>query len=84
MRFGFAEKPDVPTALATHADQTGSDPAVATFFLGRENPIPSLHSAMPIWQERIHAFLTGNAVSAPDYFLIPLPQVVELGTKVEL
>lgn len=84
MRFGFAEKPDVPAALAAHADQTGCDPAAATFFLGRENPIPSLHPALPIWQERIYAFLTRNAVSAPDYFLIPPPQVVELGTKVEL
>jgi len=32
----------------------------------------------------IYAFLTRNAVRAPDYFLIPTPQVVELGTKVEL
>ena len=84
MRFGFAEKPDVPAALATHADQTGCDPAMATFFLGRENPIPSLHPAIPIWQERVYAFLTRNAVSAPDYFLIPTSQVVELGTKVEM
>ncbi|MGI4800403.1 MAG: potassium transporter Kup [Janthinobacterium lividum] len=84
MRFGFAEKPDVPAALAAHADQTGCDPAMATFFLGRENPIPSLRPALPIWQERVYAFLTRNAVSAPDYFLIPTSQVVELGTKVEL
>jgi K+ transporter len=26
----------------------------------------------------------GNAVRAPDYFLIPPPRVVELGTKVEM
>ena len=84
MRFGFAEKPDVPAALAAHMDQTGCDPAEATFFLGRENPVPSLRPALPVWQERVYAFLTRNAVSAPDYFLIPAPQVVELGTKVEL
>jgi KUP system potassium uptake protein len=29
-------------------------------------------------------FMTRNAVRAPDYFLIPPQQVVELGTKVEL
>ncbi|MGI4806510.1 MAG: KUP/HAK/KT family potassium transporter [Janthinobacterium lividum] len=39
---------------------------------------------MCLWQERIYAFLTRNAVSAPEYFLIPTSQVVELGTKVEL
>jgi KUP system potassium uptake protein len=84
LRFGFAEKPDVMAALATHAEEIGCDPATASFFLGRETPVPSLRPEVPRWQERIYAFLTRNAVSAPDYFLIPPPRVVELGTKVEL
>ena len=84
MHFGFAEKPDVLSALAPHLEQAGGDPGAATFFLGREKPVPSLLPAVPLWQEKIYAFLTRNAVSAPDYFLIPAPQVVELGTKVEL
>ena len=84
MHFGFAEKPDVPAALAAHAEKTGCDPSKASFFLGRENPVPSLHPVVPLWQERVYAFLTRNAVSAPDYFLIPPSQVVELGTKVEM
>ena len=46
--------------------------------------MPSLRPDVPIWQERLYAFMTRNAVRAPDYFLIPAPQVVELGTKVEL
>ena len=52
--------------------------------LGRETPVPSLHPDLPRWQERIYAFLTHNAVRAPDYFLIPPAQVVELGTRVEM
>jgi KUP system potassium uptake protein len=84
LRFGFAEKPDVPAALAAHADQAGCDLAKASFFLGRETPVPSLRPEVPRWQERLYAFMTRNAVSAPDYFLIPPRQVVELGTKVEL
>ena len=84
LRFGFAEKPDVPAALAAHIDEIGCDPERASFFLGRETPVPSLRPDVPRWQERIYAFLVRNAVSAPDYFLIPPPRVVELGTKVEL
>jgi KUP system potassium uptake protein len=84
LTFGFAEKPDVPSALAAHADQVGCDPSTASFFLGREVPVPSLQPEVPIWQERVYAFMTRNAVSAPDYFLIPPPLVVELGTKVEI
>ena len=84
MRFGFAEKPNVPAALAAHHEAIGCDPTTASFFLGREDPVPSLRPELPRWQERIYAFMTRNAVRAPDYFLIPPQQVVELGTKVEL
>lgn len=58
--------------------------ANSSFFLGRETPVPSLSPDLPRWQERIYAFLTRNAVSAPDYFLIPPQRVVELGTKIEM
>jgi KUP system potassium uptake protein len=62
----------------------GCDPASSSFFLGRETPVPSLRPDLPRWQERVYAFLTRNAVSAPDYFLIPPQRVVELGTKIEM
>ena len=84
LRFGFAEKPDVPAALLAHAGEVGCDPATASFFLGREVPVPSLQPEVPLWQERIYAFMVRNAVSAPDYFLIPSQRVVELGTRVEI
>jgi len=84
MQFGFAEKPDVPAALAAHRDVVGCDPATSSFFLGREDPVPSLRPDMGVWQERIYAFLARNAVRALDYFLIPPDRVVELGTKVEM
>ncbi len=84
MHFGFAEKPDVPASLAAHREAVACDPATASFFLGREDPVPSLRPDLPRWQERIYAFMTRNAVRAPDYFLIPPQRVVELGTKVEM
>jgi KUP system potassium uptake protein len=84
LRFDFAEKPDVPTALRVDAEEIGCDPATASFFLGREVPVPSLQPEIPLWQERIYAFMVRNAVSAPDYFLIPSQRVVELGTRVEI
>ena len=40
--FGFAEKPDVPAALRAHPEVLGCDPDQASFFLGRETPVPSL------------------------------------------
>lgn len=82
--FGFAEKADVLAALTNHNDIIGEDVRNASFFLGREVPIPALRPDVPLWQEQLYAFMTRNAVRAPDYFLIPPTRVVELGTKVEL
>jgi KUP system potassium uptake protein len=84
LRFGFAEKPDVPAALRLHREEVGFDPDETSYFLGNEVPVPSLRPELPHWQEQVFAFLTRNAVRAPDYFLIPPPRVVELGTRVEL
>jgi KUP system potassium uptake protein len=84
MTFGFAEKPDVPATLIRHAETLGQTVAQASFFLGREVPVPSLRPDVPLWQEKLYAFMTRNAVRAPDYFLIPPASVVELGTKVEM
>jgi KUP system potassium uptake protein len=84
LRFGFAEKPNVPTALRLHRDEVGFAPDEASYFIGNEVPVPSMRPELPPWQEQIFAFLTRNAVRAPDYFLIPPPRVVELGTRVEL
>jgi len=84
LRFGFAEKPDVPTALRAHVEEIGCDPTTASFFAGREVPVASLRPEVPAWQERIYAFMVRNAVSAPDYFLIAPQRVVELGTRVEI
>jgi KUP system potassium uptake protein len=82
--FGFAEKPDVPAALRLHPEALGCDPDKASFFLGRETPVPSLRPHLSAWQQRLYAFMTRNAVSAPDYFLIPSARVVELGTRIEM
>ncbi len=84
MRFGFAEKPDVPSTLVANAQRLGSNVEDASFFLGREVPIPALRPDVALWQETLYAFMTRNAVRAPDYFLIPPARVVELGTKVEM
>jgi KUP system potassium uptake protein len=84
VRFGFAEAPDVPAALRLHRDVVGLDPDAASFFLGREVPVPSMRPELKAWEEPLFVFLTRNAVRAPDYFRIPPPRVVELGTRVEL
>ena len=82
--FGFAEKPDVMAALRVHADIVGFDADAASFFIGRETPVPSVRPDLAPWQEALFGLLTRNATTASDYFLIPAGRVVEMGTRIEL
>ncbi|WP_409567236.1 KUP/HAK/KT family potassium transporter, partial [Methylobacterium sp. E-016] len=44
----------------------------------------SLRPELSSWQEPLYAFMARNAVRSPDYYRIPPPRVVELGTQVEM
>ena len=84
LHFGFAEAPDVPSALEAHRAEFPIDIAETSFFLGRETPVPTVRPELPLWREKLYAFMGRNAVSASDYFQIPPKRVVELGTQVEI
>ncbi|WP_375458529.1 potassium transporter Kup [uncultured Enterovirga sp.] len=85
LRFGFFEKPDVLAALQNAgATELSFELKDTSFFLGRELPVPTIRPDLNRWQAALYGFLTRNAVSAPEYYLIPTENVVELGTRVEL
>ena len=84
LHFGFAEAPAVPAALEAHRAEFPIDIAETSFFLGRETPVPTTRPDLPLWREKLYAFMTRNAVSASEYFQIPPKRVIELGTQVEL
>ena len=88
LRFGFFEKPDVLKGLAQYEGSDATDLkfdlSQTSFFIGRELPVPAVRPDLNFWQEPLYEFLTRNAVSATEYYLIPPQNVVELGTRVEL
>jgi len=84
VHFGFAEQPGLPPVIAAHAKQLSINLDEASFFLGRETPVPTTRPGLAGWREKLFVFMTRNAVSASEYFQIPPKRVVELGTQVEL
>ena len=84
LHFGFAERPNVPAALAACRERVGIDLDDVSFFVGREMSVPGRRHGLAPWRERLFAFLSHNAVGASDYFGIPPRSVVELGTQVDL
>lgn len=86
VRFGFMEVPDVPLALMRSCDAGGTyfDPMDTTYFASRETVIASRHRGMPIWRDRLFAFMHRNAAPATGFFRIPGNRLVELGAQVEI
>jgi KUP system potassium uptake protein len=83
--YGFMERPDVQEILdicrrlgiTAEAEET-------TYYLGREQLLPSGHAPMMRWRKRLFSFMARNASAATDFFNIPPDRVVEFGARIEL
>ncbi|QWF15989.1 potassium transporter Kup [Lysobacter capsici] len=86
IRFGFMEVHDVPLALMRSCDAGGVyfDPMDTTYFASRETVVAGRHRGMPIWRDRLFAFMHRNAAPATGFFHIPGNRLVELGAQVEI
>jgi KUP system potassium uptake protein len=84
-RYGFAQDPHVPAALAQCVDRgLEFKPMDTTYFLGRENLIAISGGSMVLWRARLFALLSRNALGATAFFHLPPNRVVELGTQIEI
>jgi KUP system potassium uptake protein len=86
IRYGFMETPDVPVALMRSCDQCDLvfNPMDTTYFVSRESIVASRHRGMPIWRDKLFAFMHRNAAPATTFFRIPGNRLVELGAQIEI
>jgi KUP system potassium uptake protein len=85
VRFGFAEDPDIPKALQRcEAKGLGFEMMDTTFFLSRESIVATDRPGMPLWRDKVFAYLARNASSATAFFRLPGNRLIELGTQVEI
>jgi KUP system potassium uptake protein len=85
LRFGFAEDPNIPAALQSCTLKgLGFDMMDTTFFISRETVVATDRPGMPLWRDKLFAFLARNAGSATTFFRIPSNRLIELGTQVEI
>jgi KUP system potassium uptake protein len=85
LRYGFMQEIDVPAALA-RARECGQPFRLmeTSFFLGRQTLIASQRPGMPVWREKLFAWMLRNAESAMEFFKLPPNRVVELGSQLEI
>ncbi len=85
LRYGFADRPDVPRDLEARIEPPTVDPLHTTYFLGRESIHPRAElPGMAPWRERLFALLHRNAPNAASLFRLPPRRVVEIGVPVEI
>jgi KUP system potassium uptake protein len=84
LRFGFMEDSDIPAALASVSCGPNVRMMDTSFFLARQTLITGPKPGMPLWREKLFAWMLRNAESAMEFFNLPPNRVVELGSQVEL
>ena len=83
-RYGFMESTDVPAILARAAsDGIETKPLDTTYYLGREQLIPTGPTKLWSWRKKLFVFMSRNARSATAFYNIPPNRVVELGAQIE-
>jgi len=83
-KYGFMQTPNVPEVLAL-ATERGiiAKPTETTYYLGRENLIPTGTKPLAHWRKRLYILMQRNARPATEFFGIPPNRVVELGAQME-
>jgi len=84
-KYGFMQTPNVPEILAL-ATERGiiAKPSETTYYLVRENLLPTGTKPLATWRKRLFIFMSRNARPATQFFGIPPNRVVELGAQMEI
>jgi KUP system potassium uptake protein len=83
--IGFMDEADVPAELAAETRAGGPfKPMETSYFLARQTLVASKHPGMPLWREKLFAWMIRNAESAMQFFRLPTNRVIELGSQLEI
>jgi KUP system potassium uptake protein len=85
-RYGFMETPDIQ-ALMREAKHLGCafDLNDVTYYVGHETIFRRKDRArLPLWRERLFAFLQRNSAHLSEFINLPRDAVVEIGREIEV
>ena len=85
VRYGFMQEIDIPSVLKL-VESCGPKIKMmdTSFFLARQTLLASDRPGMPIWREKLFAWMLANSETAMEFFKLPTNRVVELGSQVEI
>ncbi len=82
--YGFMQSPNVREVMECCEPQgIKVRPNDTSYYLGREQLIPSGTSPMARWRKKLFVVMSRNARAATEFFGLPPNRVVELGAQIE-
>jgi KUP system potassium uptake protein len=86
-RFGYMDRPDVPTALG-HAPGAGLECPLevdeATYFLSKIELVEGDAPGMPRWRKRLFIATSHITADAAEYFGLPRDRTLIIGSLIEV
>jgi KUP system potassium uptake protein len=82
--YGFMQTPRVREVLACcEPEGIVVRPNDTSYYLGREQLIPTGSTSMARWRKKLFVVMSRNARAATEFFGLPPNRVVELGAQIE-
>jgi KUP system potassium uptake protein len=82
-RYGFMETPNVVNALRAAVEKgVDYDPDTTVYVVGRENPVFTVGTGMPLWRKRLFAYMGRNSQLAAIHFGAPPHRTLEVSSQV--
>jgi KUP system potassium uptake protein len=82
--YGFMQSPSVRDVMECCEPQgIRIRPNDTSYYLGREQLIPSGNTEMARWRKKLFVVMSRNARAATEFFGLPPNRVVELGAQIE-
>ena len=83
LRFGFAESPDVPHALAASPLGDRIEVGTTSYFVGRDT-VAVTTRGLRSFPRRVFAILHRHAQVSTDFFRVPPDHTITMGARVEI
>lgn len=85
--YGFHDSPNVPRALAAlrHTNpELNLDPGRAAYFISLSKVVKTNRRNLARWRKSLYALMARNALSASDYYKLPVERTVEMRSLIKL
>jgi KUP system potassium uptake protein len=87
LSYGFHDSPNVPRTLATlrhTSPELDFDPDEAAYFISLSKVVKTNRRNLTGWRKSLYSLMARNALSATDYYKLPIERTLEMRSLIKL